>query len=481
MTPLFYQRVVPSEKNGSITIRKIGPRIKVSVNGYEQGSAYVARVWHAALERVPENHPVKQVLLLGLGSGCSIPAILKRFPDAHVTAIEWDPAMVEVAKSLRLYPENAAPEIIVGDATEIVPKMTRTFDLILVDLFTGGETEPRLASDELLAGIARALEPDGYLLLNLFQTMSLVSAFERQLSRWDVWTFKFNTLALFRHKGQGRVGDAVPEGFVHPMQSPDYLHGGWKPEANNVELVGKPGCFGMRWHYGPIWIESYTTDVRPEIDLTAKSRIVIWQALTKTGQPAGWHRSWIQMNPQQHGFADIRGKTEYWKDWTHHAKRHRKRWLEDERYEIVEVTLPEFAAAYHRSGKLPSMRKDFLKLIDRRVHRHGERVHLFAARDRATHEIISGLAVVDLPDVSMSVHLVAFIHPKFQKTSVGTGIIDHWYAHCQKEGIRFPHFGLVWAPGDPKGWKGYSKFKRQFNPFLLRYPMPLIRFVKQRK
>jgi len=482
MDIVLRERQTHSEKNGLIVVdggawlHKI-----VSVDGYQQSGPHFAEIWHRSLFSVPESHPVKQVLVLGLGGGSCLSVIRRRFPHAHVTAVEWDPAMVEIAKSLKIFRGKHVPEIIVGDACEVVPKLNQRFDLILVDLFRGGTTEPRLASDDMIAALSRVLEPDGYLLLNVFRSVSLVPAFERHFSRHGTFQFKNDLILLFRHAGQGRIGDPVPEGFVHQMQSPEFLAGGWEPGADNFAMVGKPGCYGMRWHYGPIWVESYTTDVQPEIDLTGPSRMVIWQPMTKLGKPVGWHRSWIQMNPLQHGFAVLCGKAEYWKEWTAHAQRHRKKWLKDERYEIVEVPLPEFAAAYHKTGKLPTMRKDFLKLLERRIRVHGDHVHLFAARDKQTRAIISGLAVLDVPDVSVSMHLIAFLHPKFEKTSVGTGIIDHWYAHCLKEGIRFPHFGLLWAPGDPRSWKGYSKFKRQFNPHLLRYPMPLVRFVRQRK
>ncbi len=273
----------------------------------------------------------------------------------------------------------------------------------------------------------------------------------------------------------------VPDGFAHPMQSADFLQGSWPVDVKNAELVGKPGCLGMRWHYGPVWFEAYTTDSEPEIELTAHSRMVIWQPLSNRTRPSGWRRSWIQMNPRQHGFADIAQKPEYWKDWASHAERHRRRWLKNERYEIVEVLFTEFSESFHRSGKHPKLRGMFLERLKWRIAQNSTSIHLFAARDKQTKEIFAGLAVCDLPDVSCSVHLTAFIHPDFEKTSVGTGLIDHWFRHCQAVGIRFPFFGIVWAPGDPADWKGYSNFKRQFNLYLLLYPYPNIRFVGRKK
>lgn len=429
-----------------------------------------SRPWRTSLWHVPEEAGVKQVLIVGLGDGGSLRETRRRFGKAHVTVIEQESAKVEAMKSSRGYAAGNPPELIVGAATELVPALGRAFDLVIVDVVANGWID----------GLAEALEPDGFLVLHAGDSVSLIPAFEKFLSRHESWHEKSGIFALFRRYGQGREGEPLPEGFVHQMQSPDYLLGGWPADARNTELVGKPGCWGMRWHYGPIWIEAYTSDVPPEIDEAAPSRMVIWQPITKLGKPAGWGRSWIQMNPQQHGFADILDKPEYWKEWTGHAQRHLRKWLKDDRYETVEVSYPDFAAAYNRTGKLPSMRKDFLKLLERRMDRHGQNVRLFASRDKATKEILSGLAVCDLPDVSVSMHLIAFILPKYEKTSVGTGIIDHWYRTCRATGIRFPHFGLVWMAGDPNSWRGYSKFKRQFGLHLLRYPMPLLKFVRQR-
>lgn len=480
MNFFFDLKSFPSEKNEKIVVERHFGGTKVFVDGFDQSGGYIAKMWRGALLRVPKDASVKQVLVLGLGIGSCLREIRRRYKGSQITVVEWDPAMVDLAKSLGTLRSKKPPEIIVGDAAEIVPKMSRKFDLVLVDLFNGGKTEPRLASDDMISSLANVLERDGYLLLNQFKTVALIPAFEKFLTRHDAWHYRYNALGLFRHDGQGRVGEPLPKGFLHQMQSPDYLVGGWPATAKNVQLVGKSGCWGMRWHYGPLWIEAYNTDTVPEIDKTAPSRMVIWQPFTKVGKPAGWHRSWIQMNPQLHAFGDIEGKAEYWLDWTDRAQRNRKKWLKDDRYESVEVSVADFAAAYHRTGKLPSMRKDFIKLLERRVEHHGQNVHVFASRDKVTKEIISGLAVLDLPDVSQSMHLIAFILPKYEKTAVGTGLIDHWYAHCRAAGIRFPHFGLLWAPGDPNSWKGYSAFKRQFNLHLLRYPMPLLKFVKQR-
>lgn len=195
----FGTETYQSEKNGTVTVRRFPGETKVIVGNYEQSGRYLQTLWHKALLRVPELHSVKQVLMLGGAGTCAIREVHRRFPDAHVLVVDWDQVMVEIAKSLQQWPRKHAPEFVVGDAKDVVKTLNRKFDLILVDLFTGGETDPDLASDDVVADVTRLLEPEGYLLLNLFRTVTLIPAFEKKLSRHQAWQHQYNTVALFRH------------------------------------------------------------------------------------------------------------------------------------------------------------------------------------------------------------------------------------------------------------------------------------------
>ena len=92
------ERQTTSEKNGTISVRRgVRGGLHVYVNGYQQSGAHLAELWRRSMWHVPESHPVKQVLLLGLGGGSCVRDVHARFPDAHGTVVEWDPAMGESA------------------------------------------------------------------------------------------------------------------------------------------------------------------------------------------------------------------------------------------------------------------------------------------------------------------------------------------------------------------------------------------------
>lgn len=466
----------PSEKNGLIVGRRSFGVWSVTVDGYDQSTPYIRTMWRRALKRVPRHPVVRQVLLLGLGAGSIVRDLHRRFPGCRVTAIEWDPEMVALSRRLQAYPPTEAPEVLVGDALEIVPKLGRTFDLIVFDLYRGQNPEPRIAGAAFQQALRDHLAPHGSLLMNVFKTRSLFDATDAFFSRHRTWQYQFNHLALYRHFGMGNPGDPLPSGYVPFRSDEAFLR---REEKSNplFHVIGRPGCFGKMWHHGPFHFEGYTSNEEPIIDTTGPRRLVIWQPINRLDKPEGWHRSWAQMNPYKTGYAVIEDAERFWKNWSEHAQRHRKRFLQDEKYGIEEVSYEKFRAAYARSDKLPSMKRLYLDLIERRHRSNGELMHFFAAKEKGTGEIIAGLVVQDIPESHQSVHVIAFFLPKAAHTSVNVGLIDFWFRHAIVKGICFLDFDLFWAPGEPRAWKGFSRFKSQFGTHFIRYPNPLIRFV----
>ncbi len=195
--PKLFKR--SSKKNGIISVFRFFGSPKVVVNSFEQAGDYLIHVWKNAISHIPKSNTIESILMLGLGGGCSVPVIHKKFPHAHLTIIEWDEEMIAIAKELNAFPKTCLYNIIHGDACEEIQKIHRTFDLILVDLFTGGATEPRLADEEMIHSLLKTLAPNGLLILNLFKTFSLVAAFQKQFHLCKTWRDKHNTLAMFQH------------------------------------------------------------------------------------------------------------------------------------------------------------------------------------------------------------------------------------------------------------------------------------------
>lgn len=476
----YFKHRIISEKNGEICIRKFFGFVEIMVGGYYQSGPYIDRLFRKFLKVIPKKHPVKQVLLLGLGGGSAIRELKKRFPKAYVTAVEYDPIMVDLAKTLYLKPNDlASVEIILGNAKEVVRTIQKKFDLILSDLFIGMHVSQVTATHEFISLLSQRLEQDGYLGVNFFrEKKTLGPIFDQHFSRWNDVTYAYNSMVMYRNFGQGNIGDPVPKEFSDRRQSRTYLEADTQG-TDRKKIVGTCGCFGISSRYGRFVVEDYCSDQEPACDKGEKRTLINWQSYTKRDQ-SGWVINHLVGADFQRGFGiiDEQNLNSYWKSWSSHAKRHRTLWLRQDIYEMVRVDLDVFTVAYHASKKLDWLtRTGMVRVLAYHLNRHPSDVKCYVAREKSTQNIIAGLAVIDYSDIAQSCHTVSFFREDVRHTSVGVGLIDHWYACGIKEGIRFFNFGLVWKKGDPRAWKGYSQFKRQFDLYLLQYPKSFIKFL----
>ncbi len=200
MWKMYTLEYVHSDKNGDILVKHLFGHIEILVNGYYQSGEYMRKLWKRAVRRVPHDQPVHQILMLGLGGGSSLNDLHARFPEAKLTIIEWDPVMVELSKKLGYFDKALKPTILIGDAVDLIPQLTETFDLILIDLFNGPNPEPRLSSSSVISSITRVLAPNSLVILNIFKAFTIIEAFSQQLHHEHSWWFRQNRLASFRRK-----------------------------------------------------------------------------------------------------------------------------------------------------------------------------------------------------------------------------------------------------------------------------------------
>lgn len=404
----------------------------------------VTDVSRSFLKHIPEETSADEILLIGLFSPVSFRRVKNRFPKATVSVCE----------------EPLEPVV-----------LQKTFDIILVNT-----NFDHIRFDHHLAF-------GGYLAIKFFSKRGDVSFFfDKRFSRWKDWNFFGQPFALYRHFGQGHIGDPMPVGYQDRQQSRQNLEACSK-NGNLYKVVGETGRIGLRTAVGPFVSEDYFTDEEPVIEPYPIPRIVKWQPIT-VSQKNGWKCHWFTGNVYQKGVGVITpdNRDAYWEEWSSHAKRHRNKWLRDDHYEMVDVTIDAFARAYHASKKLDWLtRTGFVRVLKFHEQHQPHALRLFGARDKHTGCIVAGLALLQLDDIQQSFHMISFICDSVRQTSVGVGLIDYWYKRGIAEGVHFFNFGIVWRKGDPKAWKGYSKFKRQFHLYLICYPKPLFKFVWRRK
>ena len=107
-----------------------------------------------------------RVLVLGLGGGSLVQALLAVDPDIAVDACEARALVVDVAREYLALPRTDRLKVSVGDALTHVRTASRRYDLILVDLYGAEGMHPDQGNGFFLRGCRQRLRRGGLLVSN---------------------------------------------------------------------------------------------------------------------------------------------------------------------------------------------------------------------------------------------------------------------------------------------------------------------------
>ena len=108
---------------------------------------------------------------LGLGTAALTKFCYRHFPQARVTAIELNPAVIAICSSMfKLPPPDERLQILEMDALDYVndPHHRASIDVLQIDLYDATAKGPVLESTEFYQACADCLHADGMLTVNLF-------------------------------------------------------------------------------------------------------------------------------------------------------------------------------------------------------------------------------------------------------------------------------------------------------------------------
>ena len=167
-----------SEFNGKISVIEVGATRKLSVDGVVQSVNWNSpstgrQVWGRLVENLYEQAPdLKKVMVLGLGGGSIQHLLSKKFPSIHITSVEIDKTMVEVAKKYFALDDIPNHRIIVSDALKViaVPEEygipLNSFQVVIVDIFCGQKYPDLGTSGNFFAGVKNLVVPGGLVVFN---------------------------------------------------------------------------------------------------------------------------------------------------------------------------------------------------------------------------------------------------------------------------------------------------------------------------
>ncbi len=160
-----------SEYNGKLVVAKsFGYGTYIQSDGLTQSGGIVETIWKSTLRSIKHKSlTINHCLILGLGGGTVAKLIGKYWPEAKITGVDIDPAMVKLGeKYLGLDREHVQVEI--GDALDFLahhpsPKI-KNYDLIIIDLYNGDKFPEKFETENYMRLVGLHLAKGGLAVFN---------------------------------------------------------------------------------------------------------------------------------------------------------------------------------------------------------------------------------------------------------------------------------------------------------------------------
>lgn len=192
-------RLVPTNRNGTMRLtRWFGRWSLKGHDGTEQATPYMDALWRTVLATVARRKPeVRRCLLLGVAMGATFGVVRKDWPAAEVVGVDWEPSLFALGKELGVHRGGKGMSFIEGDAATVVPALTGTFDLVLVDLFDGRRVADAVSDPALQDAVALRLERGGVAAVNCFDQPGVLDGWKARLGEPEMVRYQGNRIAVF--------------------------------------------------------------------------------------------------------------------------------------------------------------------------------------------------------------------------------------------------------------------------------------------
>lgn len=160
-----------SKLSGKIDLTLINGRLIMDSQSSNYSYGSLQKALYTGLRQIP-HHPVPDhILLLGLGGGSVIESIRKRLGwHSQIQAVDIDPVMIGIAGNYYGMSKDQRLELIEADAAHFIHHNSKTFDLIIIDLFIQQTTPVVFTETLFILDLVRSLRPGGHLLFNTMRT-----------------------------------------------------------------------------------------------------------------------------------------------------------------------------------------------------------------------------------------------------------------------------------------------------------------------
>ena len=109
----------------------------------------------------------RQIILFGLGGGDMVRQLHFQLPDSQITAVEIDPAIVDVSRGYFELPESDKVTVQIDDAAHFLHQDNQHYEMMLIDIYGGKEMPSLLQTPDFYQHCHQQLKDNGVLVLNL--------------------------------------------------------------------------------------------------------------------------------------------------------------------------------------------------------------------------------------------------------------------------------------------------------------------------
>jgi len=109
----------------------------------------------------------RKVLMLGAAGGVSMKQIAAVFPDAEITGVDLDPAVLRVARDYFGLKDQPRIKLVADDARWFLQRTSERYDVIAIDLYVTGTIPFFTATTEFFALVRERLTDNGVMLINV--------------------------------------------------------------------------------------------------------------------------------------------------------------------------------------------------------------------------------------------------------------------------------------------------------------------------
>ncbi len=205
------------------------------------------------MEKAPE-----KILIVGLGGGTMSNTLHLLYPEAEITNVEIDPAVIKVARQYFGFFENDKVTAKVQDGRIFIKRAglkKRQYDWIILDAFNGDYIPEHLLTQEFLQEAKQLLTPSGVLAANTFSVSQLYH--HESATYHQVFGDFFN---VSNRKNSNRIILTTNQGL------PDGKFINTRAQALNQKL--KP------FNINIVEITTYMTSTKDEMDWPAQTKLL---------------------------------------------------------------------------------------------------------------------------------------------------------------------------------------------------------------